>query len=165
MIACVDVDYRADHAAAACLTFHQWEDAAPVSTIVARIDDVEDYVPGEFYKRELPCLLQVLEPIAADLTTVVVDGYTSLAPGKPGLGAHLYEALGREIPVVGVAKTRFAGATSEDVLRGTAIRPLYVTAIGMTVVDAAAFVKSMHGPYRIPTLLKLVDHVCRTASV
>jgi len=161
MLACVDVDYRPDHAIAACLTFADWLDSSPASTVVSRIDDVEPYTPGQFYKRELPCLLEVLRPFREQLDVVIVDGYVWLGEARPGLGAHLYEALGRKVAVIGVAKTHFNGALAEEVVRGTASRPLYVTAAGIDAVDAAANVRSMHGAYRLPTLLKLVDRACR----
>jgi deoxyribonuclease V len=37
--------------------------------------------------------------------------------------------------------------------------PLFVTAIGMDVADAAALVRGMHGAHRIPTLLGWVDRL------
>ncbi len=43
----------------------------------------------------------------------VIDGYVWLDDqGKKGLGARLYDALDAQIPVIGVAKTLFATATS-----------------------------------------------------
>jgi deoxyribonuclease V len=47
------------------------------------------------------------------------------------------------------------------VLRGGSARPLYVTAAGLSADEAARRVRDMHGPYRIPTLLKRVDQLCR----
>src|SRR5262249_35423559 len=111
MKACVDVDYRDGHAIAACVLFRDWSDAKPAETIALRIEGVAPYVPGEFYKRELPCLLAVLEKVAEPAELVIVDGYVWLAEDdRPGLGAHLYTALKERIPVIGVAKTRFASA-------------------------------------------------------
>jgi len=49
------------------------------------------------------------------------------------------------------------------VLRGDSRRPLYVTAAGLDPAAAALHVRSMHGPFRIPTLLKRVDQLCRTS--
>jgi len=164
MIACVDVDYRNDHSIAACVLFEGWEDAEAALTRLARIDKVEAYVPGQFYKRELPCLLEVLGSLTQPLDVVIVDGYVWLGEGRQGLGAYLYEALDRKVGVIGVAKTHFNGAPAEEVLRGVASRPLYVTAEGLDVVDAAAHVRSMHGEFRLPTLLKLVDRLCREGS-
>jgi len=165
MLACVDVDYRGDGAVAACVLFRDWADEAPAAERVERIARVEPYVPGQFYRRELPCLLAVLAPVAAGLGAVVIDGYVWLRDeDTPGLGGHLYEALGRAVPVVGVAKTRFRSATAAvPVLRGGSARPLYVTAAGLSADEAARRVQDMHGPYRVPTLLKRVDQLCRRA--
>jgi deoxyribonuclease V len=163
MIACVDVDYRDEGAVAACLLFRNWTDAEPAGEHICRIERVEPYQPGQFYKRELPCLLAVLEKAAQPLDMVVVDGYVWLGDEtRPGLGAHLYEELGKSVPVVGVAKTHFAGAkAARPVLRGDSGKPLYVTAAGVAVEEVARQVQAMHGPFRIPTLLKRVDQLCR----
>ena len=37
MKACVDVDYRDDHAVAACVLFRDWGDAEPADTLVVRV--------------------------------------------------------------------------------------------------------------------------------
>jgi len=82
-----------------------------------------------------------------------------------GLGAHLYEALAGKVAVIGVAKTRFAKAgAAVEVVRGRGTRPLFITAVGMSAQKAAEHVRSMHGPNRIPTLLKRVDFLCRRAG-
>src|SRR5438105_2524304 len=108
MIACVDVDYRGDGAVAACVLFRDWADATSAAEHVRRIERVEPYQPGQFYKREMPCLMAVLAEVAEPLETVVVDGYVWLADeSPPGLGAHPFDALAAAVPVVGVAKTRF----------------------------------------------------------
>jgi deoxyribonuclease V len=167
MKACVDVDYRDGEALVACVLFRDWTDAAAAGQLVQPVTGVADYVPGEFYRRELPCLLAVLCRVADPIDLVVVDGYVWLADEtEPGLGAHLYEALQRRVPVVGVAKTRFASARlAVPVVRGeSATRPLFVTAVGMDVNEAAEAVRVMHGPHRIPTLLRQVDRLCRTAQ-
>ncbi len=96
---------------------------------------------------------------------VVVDGYVWLdGVSVAGLGAHLYQALAGKVAVIGVAKRRFAGAgAAVEVVRGRSIRPLFITAAGMSAQTAAEHVRSMHGPNRIPTLLKRVDSLCRRA--
>jgi deoxyribonuclease V len=166
MIACVDVDYRDGGAVVACVLFRAWDDADSAGVYVERIARVEPYQPGQFYRRELPCLLRVLGRVSGPLEAVVVDGYVWLRDEcTPGLGAHLYEALGRTVPVVGVAKTRFASAgAAEEVLRGGSRRPLYVSAAGLDQQTAARHVQAMHGPFRIPTLLRRVDQLCRQAE-
>ncbi|HEY7427293.1 MAG TPA: endonuclease V [Gemmataceae bacterium] len=161
MLACVDVDYRTDGAVAACVLFRAWDDADSTGERVETIARVEPYQPGQFYRRELPCLLSVLSTVTEPLETIVVDGYVWLTDEKPGLGAHLYEALGRRVPIVGVAKTRFAGVEAEAVLRGGSHRPLYVSAAGLDCRMAARHIQAMHGSYRLPTLLRRVDQLCR----
>jgi deoxyribonuclease V len=108
-------------------------------------------------------VLAALERPPSILDLVIVDGYVWLGPDRGGLGFHLHEALGRQVPVVGVAKTRFAGdsTTAVPVLRGQSQRPLFVTSVGIPVVEAAERIRRMHGSFRIPTLLKEVDRLCR----
>lgn len=167
MLACLDVDYRASpvHAVAACVVFDGWSASDATAEHVRRIDAVQPYVPGQLYRRELPCLLAVLEHVSVPLEAIVVDGYVYLDDqGRPGLGAHLHEALDRDTPVVGVAKNFFRGHAAIEVQRGQSTRPLYVTAAGMSPQAAAEGVARMHGGYRLPTLLKRVDRLCRDAA-
>ncbi len=64
--------------------------------------------------------------------------------------------------VFGVAKSRFVGAVDAvPVTRGRSSRPLFVTAAGMDPEEAAEKIRIMHGAYRIPTMLKLADRLCR----
>jgi deoxyribonuclease V len=163
----VDVDYRGPGAVAACVLFRAWADDRPASEAVVRIDAVAPYEPGRFYRRELPCLLSVLGAIDERPGVVIIDGYVWLGDEHdPGLGAHLHGALGGRAAVIGVAKTRFLRARLvREVLRGGSRSPLYVTAAGMDVSEAADCIRGMHGPFRIPTLLKRVDQLCRGRAV
>ena len=165
MLACIDVDYRDNDsmAVAACVLFDDWQDEQPADEKTAIITSVDDYVPGQFYKRELPCILRVLEDVVVPLDAIVIDGYVWLGDAsKPGLGAYLFQAMHQSVPIIGVAKNEYSGAVlALEVLRGTSTKPLYVTAAGIEVETAAARVKAMHGPFRIPTLLKRVDQLCR----
>ncbi len=163
MIACLDVDYRDDHAMVACLLFENWTDETETQQLVKRINDVAPYVSGEFYKRELPCLLAVLTDLKDSLDVVVIDGYVWLALEKKGLGSYLYEALGSAIPIIGVAKTNFHEAPSVAVKRGESQNPLRVTTAGVDTQVAATYIEQMHGEFRLPTLLKKVDRICREA--
>lgn len=120
----------------------------------------EEYVPGEFWRRELPPLRGVLHGVAG-LALVVVDGYVDLDPdGRPGLGARVHGEFG--VPVIGVAKTFFRSASHAlRVSRGRSGRPLYVTAAGISADDAAGLVGQMTGPYRVPDGLRLADRLAR----
>lgn len=159
MIAIVDVQYAETRARAGCVIAHAWSDPAPAAERTLETEVAAAYVPGEFYRRELPPVLEILHGVAG-LATVVIDAHVWLAPGRPGLGARLHEALGGAVAVVGVAKNAFAGAPSLPVVRNAA-RPLYVSAIGLDPRDAAAHVAAMHGPYRIPTLIRRADQLAR----
>jgi deoxyribonuclease V len=94
----------------------------------------------------------------------VIDGYVWLGEDRPGLGAHLYEALDRCVPIIGVAKTRFRCAASAEVYRGGSRRSLFVSAAGLGAHLAAGCIERMHGPYRLPTLLRRVDQLCRRSG-
>ena len=167
MYACTDVDYRPDATAqAAAVFFDAWSAEAPRFEATRKIEGVAPYEPGRFFERELPCLLAVLRDGLPQLQAVVIDGYVTLdAGGRPGLGQHLFDALGAQIPVIGVAKTAFMGSPHALPLqRGEAKAPLYITAAGLPLHDAAEHIREMHGPYRLPTLLKRVDRLCRAAQ-
>jgi deoxyribonuclease V len=161
VIVCVDVDYQDAGVTVACVGFAAWTDEASTLELVDRSATAPAaYQPGTFADRELPYLLSILARVTQPIEAVIVDGYVWLGPARPGLGARLHEARGTE-PVIGVAKTSFHGATPELVVRGASTSPLFVTAIGMAALDAAQHVRSMHGPYRIPTLLKRADSLAR----
>jgi deoxyribonuclease V len=162
VLACLDVGYGDTAVTAACVAFSDWPDVAPAFEEVVRSPPVAaDYVPGQFFRRELPFLLELLGRLRDLPAVLIVDGYVWLGPERRGLGAALHEALGGRAAVVGVAKTEFAGAAAEAVLRGASRRPLYVTAAGMSAAEAAAGVRAMHGPHRIPTLLARADRLSR----
>ena len=135
-----------------------------VRTRTAMVAAVEPYRSGKFYLRELPPLRAVI-PAADELALIVVDGYVDLDPdGRPGLGAHVHAEFG--VPVIGVAKTAFQTAThAASVLRGQSTRPLYVTAAGMTIADAAVLVTEMAGRFRVPDALKRVDQLARAVEL
>jgi deoxyribonuclease V len=169
MIACLDVHYQDSAARGACILVEDWASAKPVAQITERFEDIEPYVPGQFYRRELPCLLTLLERAEAHhagLDTVVVDGFVWLgSPSKPGLGGHLFRALDEKTPVLGVAKSWLPSAWPyAEVHRGKSKRPLFVSAAGLELETASAAVETMHGNYRTPTILKRVDRLSRGLS-
>jgi len=167
VIALLDVDYRGTGARAACVLAESWTDDTPVSEHALDIRSVEAYEPGNFYRRELPCLLEVLGTLDSKPSIAVVDGYVWLDDqARPGLGFHLHQALESKVPVVGIAKTAFAGveaaAQVAKVLRGESKRPLFVTAVGIQLAVAGNLVQSMAGAHRIPSLVAAVDRLARS---
>ncbi len=167
-IAFLDVDYADTGTRAACVLAESWDAEAPSSTYVQDIEAVAPYESGNFYRRELPCLLSVLRRLPTSPQAIVIDGYVWLAPERPGLGARLYEALGRSTPVVGIAKTPFAGVETfagvVRVLRGSSRSPLFVTAIGIDPEVAAHRVREMAGKHRIPQMMKIADRLARGSA-
>jgi deoxyribonuclease V len=166
-IAVLDVSYASDLAGVACLLADSWTAATPAREISRCLRcAAADYVPGQFYKRELPLLRAVIDDLTSGPAVLVIDGYVWLGVNnEPGLGAHLFEALRSTVAIVGVAKSRYRGDTwSERVYRGDSLRPLYVTAAGVETATAAGLVAGMHGKHRIPTLLQWADRLARAAA-
>lgn len=164
MILAVDVHYKTDYAKAVAVLFEP-ADTVARRIITERIEHVEDYEPGQFYKRELPCILKITGKIDLNsLSMIIVDGhvYTNNKGGL-GLGGKLWQALHQKIPVIGVAKTPFLSnkKTILQVLRGQSNNPLYVSAIGMDLNEAAVLVKNMKGDFRIPDILKALDKLTK----
>ncbi len=166
-IAFLDVDYRDNGARAACVVVDGWAAGVASAVYVQDIATVSAYEPGQFYRREMPCLMAVLAQLPAPPDVLVVDGYVWLASlERAGLGAHLFTAMGGVVPVVGIAKTAFHGvdasAVVAPVLRGSSKNALYVTAVGMPLDEAADCVRGMCGPHRIPDILRLTDQLARS---
>lgn len=133
--------------------------------LAVTVPEVQPYMSGAFYLRELPPLRAVLEAVksggAERLGMIIVDGYVDLDPdGRPGLGARVHDEFG--VPVIGVAKTAFATAThAVPVRRGQSVRPLFVTAAGITLAEAATLVGEMAGRHRVPDALRQADALAR----
>lgn len=161
MILAIDVHYRNDSAKVVCAMLQQWNDPIAMDYRIKFVGAVDEYIPGEFYKRELPCILAILQDIDLSIVScIVIDGFVVLDDtGKHGLGGHLYERLDRKVPVIGVAKSNFHENTKHviPVYRGESKNPLYITAIGTDLQQAADHIKGMHGDYRIPAVLKELD--------
>jgi deoxyribonuclease V len=164
MILALDVDYKEKIANAAGIVFSSWQDGSPISEYSVKIENIEDYIPGQFFKRELPCLARLIDIVKEELTVIIVDGYVWLNnEDKPGLGAYLYEKYHRRVPVIGVAKRIFhsSGENCRQILRGKSLSPLYITSAGIDLDFASNQIRNMQGESRIPLLLKRVDSLCR----
>lgn len=161
MIAAFDVHYLKNGcASAAAVLFSDYRDSVPAEVYTQFRPGAADYIPGEFYRRELPCILTLIKQINEVPDEIVVDGYVMLGD-RPGLGRHLFNSFDGKIPVIGVAKSKFEDAGGTEVFRGGSIHPLYVTSAGVNLQKASQRIRTMHGAYRIPTLLKRVDVLAR----
>jgi deoxyribonuclease V len=165
MILAFDSYYFENSAKTICLAFKNWSDIETQEIFTEILENVEEYRSGEFYKRELPCILSLFRKIRLkEIETIIVDGFVYLDDNnKFGLGGHLYKELEEKIPVIGVAKNDFMNIEKKKVelFRGESKKPLYITSIGIAIDKAAENIKSMSGKYRIPTLLKHLDSLTK----
>lgn len=161
-IACFDVYYKKDQAKACCIVFETDPTEKTLSTYCQVIESVSGYISGEFYRRELPCILKVYKMIKEDIDLIIIDGFVTLGNSKKGLGAYLFESLDKKLPVIGVAKTYFRGCENYvEIYRGKSGKPLYISSIGIDLNYSAKFIKNLNGIYRIPDILKKVDQLSR----
>lgn len=177
----IDVYYFDDSLAKAVgVIFNNWDDQEPTEVIESWSTEFGPYIPGEFYKRELPCIMDLIEkiPDLKDYDSIIIDGLARLPREMDGLGMKLDDELvNRGIinrmtsikpSIIGVAKSKFSGADEDagivKVLRGKAKNPLYVntTFYGCSSFEAGEFIKQMAGNGRIPDLLKLLDKLTKT---
>ncbi len=100
-----------------------------------------------------------------DISLIVIDGFVYLDDdGRYGFGGHLYERFERRVQVVGVAKSPFKDSCKlvREICRGRSKRPLFVSAVGTDLDEAARLVKGMSGEFRLPSLLKILDDETKT---
>ncbi len=174
MIIALDSYYKYDICNTSLVLFNSVEDDTPIYTDTIYTNVTSEYIPGQFYKRELPGIIQILNKFKNehndwwnDVALIILDSFIMLkAEGKiwEGLGQHLKNDYLKDDNkfIIGVAKTNFGECNeiSEIVYRGESKTPLYVQSINSNYV-AALIIKQMHGKYRIPTMLKLVDSLSR----
>ena len=166
MIYCFDTYYGEGYAKTAVIGIEDWDSSEPAFILTDVIHEVNDYESGAFYKRELPCLISIIEKIDLDYSKdiLVIDGYVILSDeGELGLGGYLYHELDRRIPVIGVAKNDFVSLhhLKNPIYRGESKKPLFVTALGYDLQKASGKIMNMDGEFRIPTILKLADQKSR----
>lgn len=165
MILALDTYYSENKAKTVGLEFTNWADKVERSIYTETLKNVEEDTSWEFYKRELPCILNLMKRYnLKEYEAIIVDGYVYLDDaGKFGLGGYLYEKLNWEIPIIGVAKTNFFTIikNKKRLLRGESTKPLFITSRGMDIDDATERIRMMDGAFRIPTLLKKLDRLKR----
>jgi deoxyribonuclease V len=159
----VAVHFDAGQANAAAVAFDAWDAAEATKTYFSRIAHVEKAVRGELDLRELPCVMQLLREHGLEPELLLVDGFVHLdADGTPGLGQHLYHALGAKVPIVGVSKKSLPGLPAQfEVMREEETQPLVVTCAGIDIGAAKARLRAMHGRKRVPTLMKLAARLAK----
>lgn len=134
--------------------FNKWGDAHVSKFIYADVKVDSEYIPGQFYKRELPGMVELLKQVNLDeFDTIIIDGYVHLkelwhmsernefipGPIKRGLGCHLRTALAKHylerkakkrLNIVGIAKTLYGDDSEYGICyRGESKKPLYITGL------------------------------------
>jgi deoxyribonuclease V len=164
----IDVDYRENNTAvASAIVFNDYTSDSILNSYSLNINDVLPYESGKFYKRELPCILKLLNIIKEDIELIIIDGYAHLdIDKKEGIGVHLLNSISDKLPIIGIAKNQFKNTDEKhNVFRGDSKKPLYITSINYDLEKAKHIVSSMHGSNRLPTLAKLVDFTCRNTMI
>ncbi|ANF52628.1 endonuclease V [Chryseobacterium glaciei] len=165
MIYAFDTYYYDDYANTICIAFEDWASEKETEIFSEKTEINSDYESGAFYKRELPCIVSLLQKInLKEGDIIIVDGYVTLDnEGKIGLGGYLYDALDQKYPIIGIAKNEFITPDSQrrNIYRGESKTPLFLTAKGVNVDEIKINVEKMHGSYRFPTLLKKLDQLTR----
>ncbi|MCT4629777.1 endonuclease V [Winogradskyella sp.] len=160
MLLAIDVHYKSTYSKVIGVLF-EWQDKSPQCIVTDVVNDVADYESGQFYKRELPCILQLIKQVDLSvIKAIIVDGHVYIDNNKSyGLGGHLWQALHQKVPVIGIAKKAFHNTekVSTPIYRGQSQNPLYMSCIGMSEQEALNKIQLLHGAYRMPTILKILD--------
>ncbi len=144
MILAFDTYYFESNAKTVCIQFENWTNSKIINILIEELSEIEEYKSGEFYRRELPCILSLIKKI--DLTkceAIIIDGYVVLDDNKNnGLGGYLYEKLDCKIPIIGVAKNDYPKIEKlkKEILRGESKKPLYITSKGIDLEKASELI-------------------------
>ena len=81
MILAFDTYYFENKAKTICVEFCNWADEKCHKIHSENLENIEEYISGEFYKRELPCILSLLEKIKQEIDNIeliIVDSFVYL---------------------------------------------------------------------------------------
>jgi deoxyribonuclease V len=96
MIAAFDVHYLENGcASAAAVVFTDYGDAEPWAEYTQFLPGTAAYT-GEFYRRELPCILTLIKQINEVLDEMVIDGYVMLGDYRIPTLLKRVDVLARE---------------------------------------------------------------------
>ena len=94
-----DAYYAGNKAKVVGVLFENFSDEKPLKIISKVVGNVAPYESGSFYKRELPCIVSLLQDLdVRDISPIVIDGFVYLGDdSRYGLGGHSYERLERRV--------------------------------------------------------------------
>lgn len=159
----IAVHWEGTQAIAAAVGFEAWDAAEATKTYRSRIVHAETVERGQPDLRAVHCVMQLLVEHRLAPELLLIEGFVHLdAADRPGVGQHLFQALGGKVPVVGVSKKGLVGLPAQcEVMREDEAPPLFITSIGVDIGAAKARVRSMHGRKRVPTLMKLAARLAK----
>ena len=97
----VDVQYSENSALTGGILFNTWNSSVISQKLLSQENSIQEYEPGKFYKRELPCIINLLKKHNLNPEIIIIDGYVFLDGAKDaGLGKYLYNALNNNIPII-----------------------------------------------------------------
>lgn len=168
----LDVHYKegqetdAVTATVAGIRFEGIKQSRILNEYTVEVNDVAPYESGQFYKREMPCLLALINQIDEPFDAIIIDGYVFLdGVSKAGLGKYLYDNLSNKKPIIGIAKNHFYDIPEDyAVWRGISKHPLYVTSIGIEIKKAKEMISRMDGDNRMPKMVTYVDKLGRVIN-
>ena len=180
-VGAVDAAYAEQRTCAAAVVC-RYGSLSPLAERVALRDTSAPYLPGHFWLREAPSLLDALETLQPRPDVLLVDGQGIAHPRRFGIACHLGVLTG--IPSIGCAKSRLIGSYAEPgpqkgdwspleldgrllgaVLRTrTGVKPLFISPGHLvTLEDALAVVLHCCVECRVPEPMRLADRAARKA--
>lgn len=170
----IDIYYEEDSAHVVGIMFESLEHDSVPSEIYECFSAVESgYISGQFYKRELPPIIDLLENyiglsrISAEVEMIILDGFYMLSNNNEGLGKHLESYLdskGIKVEIMGIAKSGVSSFSqfAQSCIRGKhgTTSPLWVNG-SVRGKNYSKLVKKMSGEYRLPDILKYLDNLTK----
>lgn len=171
---------RAGARAIAAVVVLSYPELEPVESVALTVEQSFPYIPGLLSFRETPALLAAFERLAQRPDLLMADGHGYAHPRRFGLACHLGLLL--DLPVIGVAKSRFIGQHGEvgpdpgdraDLVDGGEViggvlrtragsRPLHVSVGHRVSLQAAeAWVLRCCRGHRLPEPTRLADRLAR----
>ena len=89
-----DKDTDKEYARTVAGIFETYDDITFKDIVITRTDNIALYEPGNFYKRELPCIVDVLKECwkrGYILDTIIIDGYCHMCEDD---GVTYHKGLG-----------------------------------------------------------------------
>lgn len=162
-ILAVNINFQDREDIVSGVSFTQWNSGRAENVFLSKVENTEDYLSGEIFARELKIVNTLLSQTKAQPDYILLDGLVySDGKAEPGFGKRLYDELGGNVVIIGVVKKQIQGLPDEcGVCRGESKTPLFVTAVGIDLEAAKELLLSMHGKFRVPSILKLAEKKSR----